>query len=71
MMPTLKIMNRLRHSDYVELLEKNGFKVIKTVVDAEKDERTILEKTDLSYEFRKYDFKELLMRGEHFIVIKD
>lgn len=68
--PSMHYQNRLQHSDYVKLLEKNGFAVIKTSVSVRDEERKILEAMAVSDRFDNYSIDELLLRSEHFVAIK-
>ena len=66
--PKMHYQNRLRRRNYVELLERNGFKVLE-IVPYEGD-RQLLDDIEIDERFKKYDFEELRLIGDHFIARK-
>ncbi len=70
--PGKQYQNRLQHSDYVELIEKAGFSIVKSYPAPIRDEdRRVLEGIPLADCFKKYSKDELLIRDEHFLAIKE
>ena len=69
--PDLHYQNRLRHSDYVRLLEESGLLIRKvTPLEIRSEDRTALHSVSLAYDYRTYDIEDLLIRGAHFVLQK-
>lgn len=69
--PSLHYQNRLRHSDYLDLISKTEFKIVKEAPKLPSDmDKIALEKLEISKEFKNYDFDDLAIRGSEIVLIK-
>lgn len=69
--PSLHYQNRMRHSDYLSLINQTGFSIVKEVprLPSEQDKK-VLSNLNISKEFKKYDFDDLAIRGCEIVLIK-
>lgn len=69
--PSLHYQNRLRHSDYLELISQTEFKILKVLpqlpINKEKIE---LETLSLSNKFKKYNIDDLAIKGSEIVLVK-
>lgn len=69
--PSLHYQNRMRHSDYLNLISQLDFKIVKEVLiqPSETDKRT-LGNLEIDEEFKNYSFDDLAIRGSEIVLIK-
>jgi ubiquinone/menaquinone biosynthesis C-methylase UbiE len=69
--PPLHFQNRLRHSDYLQIISDIGFKVVKeeTILPT-KEEKEILRKLDLATMYRRYDPDDLGIKESVITLLK-
>ncbi|MEG0585657.1 MAG: methyltransferase domain-containing protein [Christensenellaceae bacterium] len=69
--PDLHYQNRLRHSDYIALMEESGLELIKAeAAPITKAMREQLALVEVDPFFKKYDFEDLLITGGSFVLKK-
>lgn len=69
--PSIHYQNRLRHSDYMNLISQTGFKVVcETVVTPNDNDRKAITSIKLADEFSHYQLDDLLIRGSDIVLIK-
>lgn len=69
--PSLHYQNRLRHSDYLELISETDFSIVEEVrrqpTEADKN---VLKSLKISEKYQKYDFDDLAIRGCEIVLMK-
>ena len=69
--PSLHYQNRMRHSDYLNLINQTDFSIVKEAprLPSEQDKEA-LSNLNISKEFKKYDFDDLAIRGCEIVLMK-
>ncbi|MFT3747649.1 MAG: class I SAM-dependent methyltransferase [Agriterribacter sp.] len=69
--PSLHYQNRMRHSDYMRIINQSGFEVVKEVpfLPSEEDKKK-LAATKLDKHFQNYTFDDLGIRGSEIVLRK-
>jgi SAM-dependent methyltransferase len=69
--PALHYQNRLRHRNYLELFEMEGFEILKSnCIDGTVADLEIIERLPIDKRFRTYSSEELSVRSSHVILHK-
>ncbi len=69
--PSLHYQNRLRHSDYLELISLTEFKILKVTTQLPvNNEKKELESLILSDQFKRYSIDDLAIKGSEIVLIK-
>ncbi|MGK7389370.1 MAG: methyltransferase domain-containing protein [Candidatus Cyclobacteriaceae bacterium M2_1C_046] len=69
--PALHYQNRLRHSDYLEIIKKTDFQIVKEEVDHPTKEDLInLKSINISQNFKSYDFYDLAKKSSEIVLLK-
>lgn len=69
--PSLHYQNRMRHSDYLSLISKTDFEIVKeiTIQPNEIDEKTLSE-LEIAKEFKDYNLDDLAIKASEIVLIK-
>lgn len=69
---SLHYQNRLRHSDFVRLFEQSGLKILEcNSCGVSMEQESILKSIPLADEFKQYDFDDLKIPGDMFVLTKE
>ncbi len=69
--PSLHYQNRLRHSEYLEIISQTDFKVIKVVPELPDDrEKQELSTLSLFDKYKRFDKDDLAIKGSEIVLIK-
>ncbi len=69
--PSLHYQNRMRHKDYINIINKTNFKIIEEIPSLASDkEMRLIEKINIDEKFKKYTLDELSIRGSMIVLKK-
>jgi predicted SAM-dependent methyltransferase len=69
--PSLHYQNRLRHSEYLNVISQTDFKIVKESPRFPNDEdQKVLRSIDLADEFKNFDFNDLAIKGSNIVLVK-
>ena len=69
--PSLNYQNRMRHKDYIELINNSDFKIVEeTIIKPDDKEKNALHKMNISSDFQQYNFDELQIKGSKIVLRK-
>ena len=69
---SLHYQNRLRHSDFVRLFEQSGLQILEcNSCGVSVEQESILKSIPLADEFKQYDFDDLKIPGDMFVLTKE
>ena len=69
--PSLNYQNRMRHKDYIEIINNSDFEIVEdTVIEPDNKEKNALHKMNISSDFQKYNFNELQTKGSKIVLRK-
>jgi len=69
--PSLNYQNRLRHPDYLHLIENTDFKIVTDIpIQPSAEDFEILKKLKINEEYKDYDLNYLGIRGSEIVLVK-